>query len=46
MDWLYLALMIAFVAVSVALVHGFERLRNRAGAATRALQTEKQGGAQ
>jgi hypothetical protein len=27
MDWLYLGLMIAFVLVSVALVHGFEKLR-------------------
>ncbi len=32
MDWLYVALMIGFVLVSVALVHGFERLRTRAAA--------------
>ena len=27
MDWLYIALMIAFILISVALVHGFERIR-------------------
>ncbi len=32
MDWLYIGLMIGFVMVSVALVHGFERLRTRTSA--------------
>jgi hypothetical protein len=32
MDWLYVGLMIGFILVSVALVHGFERLRARASA--------------
>jgi hypothetical protein len=37
MDWLFVGLMIGFILVSVALVHGFERLRARATA--RANQT-------
>jgi hypothetical protein len=38
MDWIYVGLMIGFVLVSVALVHGFERLRTRARTAARDIE--------